>query len=154
MKKILGFLFVLLQVACILVLLYVVSGIGALILTSALDVCPQLNEGNIRCNSETYQSIAEYGMTVLLITVFTGLPALMAIAGLVFIVRALLKLRSRRASPAAPHQRVRTPSSGAAAPSPSAGRGLNRYAKIALYILGAFIVAGTLAGAIQRIAGY
>ena len=84
------------KLACIAALIIVVAGIGSLVYVSAIGACPTLNEGGIRCVTPAYQSVAEYGMTVLLLTVFTGIPGLMAIGGMIFLVRDLMAWRRRR----------------------------------------------------------
>lgn len=90
------FAFFVLRVVCYVALAIVVSGIGAMVLVSMLDVCPTLHEGGISCNAPIYQHIAEFGMTVLLLTVFTGFPALLAIGGIVFLARDIAHWRRRR----------------------------------------------------------
>jgi len=83
---------------CIAALILVAAGIGSLVLVSLSGVCPVLNEGNISCTAPSYQALAEFGMAVLLLTVFTGLPALLAFGGLVFLVRDTMAWRRRRRS--------------------------------------------------------
>ncbi len=88
--------FFVLRLVCYVALAIVVCGIGAMVLVSMLDVCPTLHEGGINCNAPFYQHIAEFGMTVLLLTVFTGFPALLAIGGIVFLARDIAHWRRRR----------------------------------------------------------
>ena len=86
------------RVLCYGALVFVLAGFGSLILVSVLDVCPVLNEGGIRCNTPLYQSIAEFGVTAMLLTVFTGLPGLLAMGGAFFLFRGILRwARGRRA---------------------------------------------------------
>ena len=73
------------RLICYLALVLVVSGVGSLILVSKLDVCPTLNESQIQCITPFYESLGNYGMGVTLITVFTGLPGILAIVGLIFL---------------------------------------------------------------------
>jgi hypothetical protein len=92
-------LLILLKVACYLALVVVLAGVASLVLVSALGVCPQLTEGGVSCSSAGYQDLAHFGLSVVLASVFTGLPALLAIGGLVFLVRDLRRWRSRAAEP-------------------------------------------------------
>ncbi|MCW2306767.1 hypothetical protein [Rhodobium gokarnense] len=85
-----------LKIASIAALILVVAGIGSLVAVTMLDACPTLNEGAIRCTSGTAQGFAEFGMTVLLLTVFTGIPGLLAVIGLGFLVRDLMRWRRRQ----------------------------------------------------------
>lgn len=89
-----------LRLVCYVALAIVVCGIGAMVFVSMLDVCPTLHEGGISCNAPVYQHLAEFGMTVLLLTVFTGFPALLAIGGIVFLARDIAHWRRRRRQPA------------------------------------------------------
>jgi hypothetical protein len=91
-------LFILFKAACYLTLVFVVAGVASLVVVTELGVCPRLNEGGISCISPGYEGLAKFGLTVVLGSVFTGLPALLALAGLVFLVRDLLRWRSRRAT--------------------------------------------------------
>ncbi len=89
-----------LRLVCYVALAIVVCGIGAMVLVSIMDVCPTLHEGGIKCNEPIYQHLAEFGMTVLLVTVFTGFPALLAIGGIVFLARDIARWRRRRSAAA------------------------------------------------------
>lgn len=100
MKTIGTIAFFVLRLVCYVTLAIVVCGIGAMVLVSMLDVCPTLHEGGINCNAPVYQHLAEFGMTVLLVTVFTGFPALLAIGGIVFLARDIAHWRRRRRQPA------------------------------------------------------
>lgn len=68
-------------------LLLVVTTFGTLIALSLMGVCASLNEGGVTCETPFYTAIAEYAITVMLLTVFTGLPALFAMLGLYFLIR-------------------------------------------------------------------
>jgi len=95
MKNIQSGLLWLLRLACYGGLLFVVTGIASLVFVSTLGVCPELNEGNIRCDTQFYKEIADYAMVVLLLTVFTGIPGLLAIGGVVFAFFDVRALRRR-----------------------------------------------------------
>ena len=94
MQRILWLLF---KFVSYLALLIVAAGIASLVLVFKLDVCPRLDEGGITCVTPFYEQIASFGVGVALATVFTGLPGLLAIAGVVFLVRDLLSLARRKA---------------------------------------------------------
>ncbi|WP_421856992.1 hypothetical protein [Oricola sp.] len=95
MRVVLRFVFLLFRWLCYAALAYVVAGFGSLILLSLMDVCPRLDTGAIECVSETYTSIAKFGMGAALISVFTGLPLLLALLGLFFLLRWLVKTLSK-----------------------------------------------------------
>jgi hypothetical protein len=88
-------LLVALKIVCYLGLAFVLAGIGSLVLVSRLGVCPQLNEGGVSCTTPLYESIAGFGMGVMLITAFGVVPALLALGGLVYLVRDLWRWRRR-----------------------------------------------------------
>jgi hypothetical protein len=75
------------RIVCYVGLAIVVAGIGSLVLVSRTGVCPQLTEGGISCISPLYEGIANFGMGVLLATAFGFVPAVLAIAGLLFLIR-------------------------------------------------------------------
>ena len=75
-----------LRVVCYLALAIVAAGIISLSGVFALDLCKQ-SGGTVTCSDPFYRKMYEFGFTVVLMSVFTGLPALLAIGGLVFAVR-------------------------------------------------------------------
>ena len=85
-----------LKIASIAALILVATGIGSLVVVSGFDLCPTLNEGTIQCTSGAAQGFAEFGIRVLLLTVFTGVPGLLAVIGLGFLVRDLMRWRRRQ----------------------------------------------------------
>lgn len=155
MQVILRWLFIAFQLLCVAALIFVVSGIVAMIIASTSGECPVLNEGNIRCNSPGYQSMAEHGMMVLLLTVFTGFPGLLAMAGIFFIIRAIIKWR-RGPAPATP-----ATAGGAGLPDEAAGTTEDSPAKktwmfilkIFLIIIGLTMVAGFITGIVESLSG-
>ena len=69
---------------------------------SSAGVCPVLNESSVHCSSPVYEELAKYATTVLLITVFGMMPALLALAGLLLLPFDLWRVwRRRRAQPSA-----------------------------------------------------
>lgn len=75
----------LLRLLCYLGLVFVLSGIAAW--AAVQGHCPRFDTGAIRCDSAQFQSLAEWAMSVILISVFTGVPLLLALGGLVFGVK-------------------------------------------------------------------
>lgn len=159
---------IVLRLACYAGLAFVVAGFGALVLLSLLGLCPTLNEGNIRCISPGATSLAEFGMTVMLLTVFTGFPALLAMGGLVYLVLDTGKLIKRWRGPATvpgqsgpsltnaenlPHKDI--PDPGAAPIPPRAERAPDgpgrKFLKVLLILFGLFLAAGVVAGIIEGI---
>lgn len=79
-------LYLLLRLLCYAALVLVVLGFGSVIVLSVTDACSRLDTGAIECASDMHKQIAEFGMGVMLVTAFTGLPAIMAIAGFFFLM--------------------------------------------------------------------
>jgi hypothetical protein len=85
-----------LKILCYLALACEIAAAASLALVSKLGVCPRLDEGGIECVSPFYESIAGFGATVVLMTVFTGIPGLLALGAIVFlIVGVVRRWRSR-----------------------------------------------------------
>lgn len=72
----------LLRLLCYLGLVFVLSGIVAW--AAVQGHCPRFDTGAISCDSAQMQSLAEWAMSVILISVFTGLPLLLALGGLIY----------------------------------------------------------------------
>ncbi len=87
MKDVGRVLFLLLRILCYAALLIVVVGFGSVILLSVTDACSRIDTGAIVCSSESYKQIGEFGMGVMLVTAFTGLPMLLALGGVFFLLR-------------------------------------------------------------------
>jgi len=86
----------LLRLACYLGLVFVLSGLLAGL--AAQGHCPRFDSGAVRCDSASFQSLAEWAMSVILLSVFTGVPLLLALGGLVFaLIDARRWWRRRRA---------------------------------------------------------
>lgn len=72
----------LLRVLCYLGLVFVLSGVAAW--AAAQGHCPRFDSGAVSCDSAEMQNLAEWAMSVILISVFTGVPLLLALGGLIF----------------------------------------------------------------------
>lgn len=93
-------LLLLLRWVCYAGLLYLLSGVVALMATQGH--CPRFDTGAIQCDSPWAQDWAGYAMGVTLVTAFTGVPLLLALGALIFIGRDLLAWRRRRRAAASP----------------------------------------------------
>ena len=69
-----------------------VAGFAVLAVLGALDICPRLDEGGISCVSPAFEVIASIAMAIVLLSVFMGLPGLLALGGLIFLAFDLLHL--------------------------------------------------------------
>jgi hypothetical protein len=74
---------------CYAALAVVASGIAALVYVVKMGGCPRLDEGSVECISPFYEAVGGYGMSVVMATVFTGLPGILALAGLVMLIRGI-----------------------------------------------------------------
>jgi hypothetical protein len=79
------------KIVCYLALACELAAFGSLTALHSLGVCPTINEGGIECTAPAYESIASFGVMVVLMTVFTGVPGLLAIAGIVFLILWLVR---------------------------------------------------------------
>ncbi|MFI4996009.1 MAG: hypothetical protein ACHQAQ_09530 [Hyphomicrobiales bacterium] len=85
-----------LKLLCYAALGLLLAGIAALVYVAKTGGCPRFDEGAVECISPFYQSLGNFGEGVVLVTAFTGLPGFLAIAGLVFLVRDVLRWRRAR----------------------------------------------------------
>lgn len=139
-------LFLLLRLVCYAVLLLVILGFGSVVVLSLTGACPRIDTGAIVCTSDTYKQIGSFGMGVMLVTAFTGIPALMAIAGVFFLVRKIYLWRTARAAHplAAGPDDVKTGSAQSHS-QPSEGGAARQSTGIGMFILKAIgVVLGVL----------
>ncbi len=108
-------LYLLLRLLCYAALVLVVLGFGSVIVLSVTDACSRLDTGAIVCASDMHKQIAEFGMGVMLVTAFTGLPAIMAIAGFFFLVVKVY----RRFTAGRPHPLATDPAAAASVDAPT-----------------------------------
>jgi hypothetical protein len=81
---VLGWLLLPFRLIGYLALLIVVVGFTATFGLPALDLC-QSNGPGIACDSERLQPIADFGLSVVYLSVFTGIPLIIAFVGLIFL---------------------------------------------------------------------
>lgn len=74
---------------CYVTLALVLSGIAAILIVEGFSLCRALDDPARQCSSPFGSALVGWGTGVLMLTVFTGLPALLAIFGLIFLVRDL-----------------------------------------------------------------
>ncbi len=95
MKILWSLIKLLFELVCYAALVFVLSGIVALIYVQAGGLCPRFDTGSVSCVTPQAKSIANWAMTVLLLTVFTGFPGLLAIAGVIFGLKRIGRWRGR-----------------------------------------------------------
>jgi len=71
---------------CYMALVVLIGGFVSLFLLPAIGVCSTVSMSSISCSTPFYKSIAELGVTVVILTAFTGIPLLLAGAGLIFLL--------------------------------------------------------------------
>ena len=89
-------LFLIFGLASYLALAIVLAAIAAAVIVSRSGGCPRLDEGAVECVSPFYADLGYFSLGVLLAAGFSGLPAILAVAGLVFLIRDLLHMRRAR----------------------------------------------------------
>ena len=77
-----------LKIICYVALGALLAGYAVLAFLGVLEICPRL--GGISCVSPVFEVIASIAMAVVLLSVFMGLPALLALGGLIFLAFDLL----------------------------------------------------------------
>lgn len=87
-----------LRVICYLALVIVLAGFVSLVGPFVLDLCREAGGGQIACDAPIYRSLYEFGFTVVMMSVFTGLPALLALGGVCFGIHDVF-FRNRQATP-------------------------------------------------------
>lgn len=96
MTDALGILYFIFRWVCYAALLIVVAGFGAMIWLSASGMCPTLGTGGIVCQTPFQKEIATHALSIVLVTIFTGIPGILAIFGAGFLLHRLFKWRNRR----------------------------------------------------------
>ncbi len=87
--------FILLRVLCYASLAVVAWALVTLQLLLGGD-CPTIHTGAVICNTPEAQEQGNLVMSVMLVTFFTGVPAALALGGVVFLVKDLWRLFRRR----------------------------------------------------------
>ncbi len=141
--------YLILRFICYAALAVVTLGIAGMFVVSHPEVCSSFSTGAISCRSEGVEELATLIMGILLVSAFTGVPVLLALFGLFFLLRAAapkiaqLYRMGRPAQPAANE----VPDTGA--PQRTALQKLGRAGKVVAIILGLFFLSAVLAGIYQ-----
>jgi hypothetical protein len=80
-----------LKIICYVALGALLASFAVLAFLGVLDICPRLDEGGISCVSPMFEVIASIAMAIVLLSFFMGLPALLALGGLIFLAFDLLR---------------------------------------------------------------
>jgi hypothetical protein len=86
--------FLLLRLICYPALAIVLAAGIALIVVSVNGQCPPLSDIGVTCIGRNSQKLADFGLMVLGFTLDTGVPIVLAVGGLIFLMR---DARRRRA---------------------------------------------------------
>ncbi len=87
-----------LRVVCYLALLLIAGALLTIYLLDATGACTTMNEAGTVCGSDFARSAADTSIGILLVTVFTGLPLLFVLGGIVFLVIDSYRLLTRQRS--------------------------------------------------------
>ena len=80
--------FLLLRLICCYPALVIVLAAGAaLIVISVNGQCPPVNEAGVTCATKFSQRLADFGLTVASFALDTGFPVVLAVGGLIFLMR-------------------------------------------------------------------
>jgi hypothetical protein len=90
--------FLLLRLICYLALAIVLAAGAALIVISVNGQCPPINEIGVTCATKFSQHLADFGLTVASFALDTGLPLVLAVGGLIFLMRDVRRKANRAPS--------------------------------------------------------
>jgi len=72
-----------------------VGSFAIMAILSFSGLCSRIDEGQVECATHTLAFLAQAAMGVVLLSVFTLAPLALAICGVIFLIRAMLRRRSR-----------------------------------------------------------
>ena len=81
---------------CVAMLIVVVTAYVLLWLLPALGFCSNINTGGAACPGPISQGLAEFALSVLILSVFTGIPVLLALIGAVILCFRVVRHLRRR----------------------------------------------------------
>ena len=90
--------FLLLRLICYPALAIVLAAGAALIVISVNGQCPPINEAGVTCATKFSQHLADFGLTVAGFALDTGLPLVLAVGGLIFLMRDVWRKTNRAPS--------------------------------------------------------
>lgn len=76
-----------LRCMCYAALCLAIVAVAALVIPFAFELCRDGGAGQIVCTAPIYRTIFDLGFTIIMFGAFTGLPAGLAAAGLVLLLR-------------------------------------------------------------------
>jgi hypothetical protein len=97
--------FLLLRLICYATLAILLAASASLVIVSVNGQCPTVTEMGVTCATGLSQGLADFGLAVGEFTLDTGVPLVVAVGGLIFLIRDLGPRRHRR-------RRSRSTSSG------------------------------------------
>ncbi len=131
-------IFLIFRVICYLALAVLTLGVVGMLVLSSPEFCSSFSTGAISCKSEGLEELARLTMGILLASVFTGVPVLLAFTGLIFALRAVAPAITRS---------YRKAGANSDAPGEQPARGkLGRAGRIIAYLIGAFFISAIIAG--------
>ncbi len=139
-------LFLILRIVCYGALAVVALGFLGMIVFSQPDMCSSFSTGSISCKSPAIEELAKLTMGLLLVSVFTGLPIVLALGGVFFAVRDASPHLVRAYRRIRPLPAAAEGVSQAAATKRSAAGKLALTGKVLLYVFGAFFLSAIIAG--------
>ena len=98
----------------------VVAAGVALIIISVNGQCPPVNEAGVTCATKFSQRLADFGLTVASFALDTGVPLVLAVGGLIFLMRDVRRIERSAGTPAPWPRRC---GRGRSVPEPSVVRG-------------------------------
>ena len=90
--------FLLLRLICYPALAIVLAAGAALIVISVNGQCPPINEAGVTCATKFSQVLADFGLTVAAVALDTGVPVVLAVGGLIFLMRDVRRKTNRAPS--------------------------------------------------------
>jgi hypothetical protein len=91
-------LFLLLRLICYAALLMLCAGGLALLVVKVNGQCPPLGDFAVTCATKFSERLANFGLSVLGISLDTGVPVALAFGGLIFLMRDVRRLFNRAPS--------------------------------------------------------
>ena len=88
--------FLLLRLICYPALALAILASLALAIVSVNGQCPPMTELGVTCATKLSQGLADFSLAVLVTALDTGVPIVLAVGGLIFLMRDVRRWRARR----------------------------------------------------------
>ena len=75
------------RIICYAALAMVIIGSISLFVPFALDLCSNQSGGTVKCTAPFYRGVFEFGFVTVMMSVFTGIPTLLALGGIGFLIK-------------------------------------------------------------------